>query len=197
MSDKYKRRAFLAGAIGLAVGSVAGFLAAVPSTPALQTLTRFWIRVARNPKELTNVEVDIRSLHEGESVATSWNDRAIYIIRRTKETISSIDASDMQLIDPNSDGSMQPNSAKNRLRSIRPEIFVVDAHCTHLGCSTKICRAGDNRFLPDGGFFCGCHGGAFDSAGRALAGFPPPQNLSIPPHYFKDNDTVVIGQDHA
>ena len=50
---------------------------------------------------------------------------------------------------------------------------------------------------PDwvGGFFCPCHGSMFDLSGRVFAGVPAPTNLTVPPHTFIDNDTVMIGSD--
>jgi len=46
---------------------------------------------------------------------------------------------------------------------------VLDIHCTHLGCPVSWNRAA-------GRFFCPCHGGVYDSAGRVVAG-PPPRRL--------------------
>ena len=45
-----------------------------------------------------------------------------------------------------------------------------------------------------GGFFCPCHGSAFDLAGRVIKGVPAPDNLSVPPYEFVSDTVVVIGQ---
>jgi nitrite reductase/ring-hydroxylating ferredoxin subunit len=46
---------------------------------------------------------------------------------------------------------------------------VFDIHCTHMGCPVQWNAAA-------GRFFCPCHGGVFDEAGRAVSG-PPPRAL--------------------
>ena len=84
-------------------------------------------------------------------------------------------------------------------RALRPEILVVEGLCTHLGCAPK--------FRPEvgaadlggadwqGGFFCPCHGSKFDMIGRVYAGVPAPTNLSVPPHYYENEDVLVIGEE--
>lgn len=49
------------------------------------------------------------------------------------------------------------------------QVDVFDIHCTHVGCPVRWNSAA-NRF------FCPCHGGVYDDAGKALAG-PPPRPL--------------------
>jgi ubiquinol-cytochrome c reductase iron-sulfur subunit len=49
---------------------------------------------------------------------------------------------------------------------------------------------------PDwpGGFYCPCHGSAYDLAGRVFKNVPAPRNLEVPPHAFH-GDQLVIGED--
>ena len=47
----------------------------------------------------------------------------------------------------------------------------------------------------EGGFFCPCHGSKFDLAGRVFKGSPAPTNLVVPPYRYKDENTIVIGED--
>ena len=75
---------------------------------------------------------------------------------------------------------------------------MLSAVCTHLGCAPKYYpQLGVVDFDSDwqGGFFCPCHGSKFDLAGRVYAGVPAPDNLAVPPHYFKTDDILVIGED--
>jgi len=70
--------------------------------------------------------------------------------------------------------------------------------CTHLGCSpTYIPEIGADSMGAGwkGGFFCPCHGSSFDMAGRVFKNVPAPTNLVVPPHYYKSDDLVLIGED--
>ena len=72
-------------------------------------------------------------------------------------------------------------------------ISAVSAICTHLGCSPTYRPEITTDF--QGGFFCPCHGSKFDFSGRVYAGVPAPTNLTIPPHYYINDDVILIGED--
>lgn len=194
MSEKPKnqtRRIFLAGG----VGTVVGFVAAAFSIPSLRRLTNLWFEIANNPKTLTNREVDLRGLEPGQTMSTIWNNRPIYIMRRTPEMLQAVkDLSPNELRFPASEHDELPPGVDPTLRSRRPEYLVVDGLCTHLGCAIAPTLPGQNEMLPQGGFFCGCHQGKFDLAGRVYSQTPPPENLPVPPHYFASPTVLVIGQ---
>ena len=46
-----------------------------------------------------------------------------------------------------------------------------------------------------GGFFCPCHGSIFDLAGRVYKDMPAPTNLVVPPYFFTDERTLLVGVD--
>ena len=50
---------------------------------------------------------------------------------------------------------------------------------------------GENRG-PFGGYFCPCHGSAYDTAGRIRQG-PAPKNLEVPSYVFTNDTTIRIG----
>ena len=140
------------------------------------------------------IMVDIGQLLPNNKIAVTWQGMPIYIIRRTEKQIKALKYNDPFLRDPKSEYSKQPTDMDDDFRSLKKEIFVVVAICTHLGCSPT--------FKPDrasvdanwsGGFFCACHGSKFDLAGRVYKKVPAPTNLVVPPYYFKDKHTLVIG----
>ena len=71
-------------------------------------------------------------------------------------------------------------------RAIRPEWQVLEANCTHLGC-TPIAYKGDYQ-----GYYCPCHGSHYDTSGRIRKG-PAPLNLQVPPYKFLSDETIIIG----
>lgn len=80
----------------------------------------------------------------------------------------------------------------------RPEIVVLEAVCTYLGC---IPTFRPTPGVPDlgaswpGGFYCPCHGSKFDLAGRVFKRVPAPTNLTVPPYQFASGSTLLIGVD--
>ncbi len=45
---------------------------------------------------------------------------------------------------------------------------------------------------PYGGWFCPCHGSAYDTAGRIRSG-PAPENMLVPVYAFTNDTTIRIG----
>ena len=105
------------------------------------------------------------------------------------------------LLDPKSENTdQQPPYAQNEWRSIKPEILVLVAVCTHLGCAPEfIPELKPQPFDPNwkGGYFCPCHKSRYDLAGRVYEGMPAPANLPVPPYHFEGENTLVVGVDPA
>lgn len=187
--DNSKRR-FLVAATG-AAGAVA---AAGVATPFVLT----FLPSERAKAAGAPVEVDISKLESGQKLNVEWRGKPVWIVNRTKEQLANLPKLDDKLLDPKSDGEMQPEYAKNASRAIKPEIFVAVGICTHLGCSpTHRPDIGPADLGADwlGGFFCPCHGSKFDLAGRVYKGVPAPKNLEIPPHKYLSDTRVLIGED--
>lgn len=140
------------------------------------------------------IKVDIKNLLPNEKITVTWQGMPIYVIRRTKDQITELEKPEPYLRDPESLYSKQPEDTDNEFRSINKDIFVVVAICTHLGCSPtyKPEQASVDKTWA-GGFFCACHGSKFDLAGRVYKKVPAPTNLMVPPYYFPDKNTIVIG----
>jgi len=185
-------------AITCGAGAVAGIATAIPFVSTFAPSER--AKAAGAP-----VEVDISDLKPGEKKTVEWRGQPVWIIRRTPEMLAALAKDEGELADPESKRNqvdLTPAYARNRNRSIKPEVFVAVGICTHLGCSPS------DRFTPGaqpslpadwpGGFLCPCHGSTFDLAGRVFKNKPAPDNLRVPPHmYMADANKLLIGEDKA
>ena len=186
------RRRLLTAATGV-VGAVGVGAAAWPFLASLRPSAK--ARIVGAP-----VEVFIGNLEPGQLARVQWRGQTIGIMRRTDRMLEQLPALQDRLRDPDSaTASQQPDYARNEHRSIRPEILVLNVHCTHLGCVPQVVpEIGPQPFDRDwrGGFFCPCHRSTFDLAGRVYSGVPAVLNLLVPPYSFMDDNHVVIGVDH-
>ncbi len=177
-----------------AMGGVGAAAVAVPFVSSFQPSERAKAAGAA-------VEVDVSSIAPGSKVVVEWRGKPVWIMRRTEEQLKDLEKLDPALADPASvrNNVPTPEYAKNRHRSIKPEVFVGIGICTHLGCSPgDKFTPGPQPSLPDdwaGGYLCACHGSTFDLAGRVFKNKPAPDNLEIPPHYYTSETTVLIGED--
>jgi len=143
------------------------------------------------------VEVDISNLRPGEKLTVEWQRKPVWVVRRTQEELDSLQGHNDWLIDPDSLDSDQPDYAANVTRSLKPEFLVMIGICTHLGCSPTYSPERDLESGWTGGFFCPCHGGKYDLAGRVLEGVPPPKNMAVPPHRYLSDTVILIGEDEG
>jgi len=187
------RRRFLIGST-TAVGAIGAAGAAVPFVGS-------WNPSARALAAGAPITVDISRLEPGELLGPmpAWRGQPVFVMRRDEETLESLRSNTAHLADPASERTaQQPTYAQNEFRSRRPEVMVMVGLCTHLGCSPKLfAQVEPQDFDPEwkGGFFCPCHGSMFDLAGRVYSGVPAPDNLRVPPHYYVNDNIVVIGLD--
>lgn len=170
-SDEPTRRDFLYIATG-AVGAVGAAAAAWPLVAQM------------NPDASTiaagaPVEIDLKPIAEGQIIKVFWRGKPIFISHRTKQEIEAArNVSMSSLPDP------QPDSA--RVKAGRDQWLVVIGICTHLGCIPLAHQGSYN------GWFCPCHGSAYDTSGRIRQG-PAPTNLPLPPYEFTSDTTIRIG----
>jgi ubiquinol-cytochrome c reductase iron-sulfur subunit len=184
------RRKFLTGSLSI----VGGTGAAATLWPFLSSMgPSAKARAAGAP-----VKVDISGLKEGEKIDLIWRKKPIWVVKRTKNMLDSINISDSQHKDPMSENiEQQPEFAKNKYRSLKPEILVLEGVCTHLGCNPAYKPdINDDNLGKDweGGFFCACHGSKFDLAGKVSNGSPAGANLKVPPYRFEDENTIIVGE---
>ncbi|PID42943.1 MAG: ubiquinol-cytochrome c reductase iron-sulfur subunit [Gammaproteobacteria bacterium] len=182
------RRRLLLGATSV-VGGIGVVGAAVPFVAS-------WNPSAKAKAAGAPVKVNISKIELGQQVTVEWRGQPVWIVRRTKEMLERLPKLNDVVADPLSEKPQQPEYIKGVDRAIKPEYMIMVGICTHLGCSPKFrpeVAAAD--LGPDwlGGFFCPCHGSKFDLSGRVYKGVPAPTNLVVPPYYYIDDETVMIG----
>ena len=188
---KTGRRRFLTATTAV-VGAVGAGIAAVP-------FIKSWNPSARAKLAGAPVTADISGLQEGQRLILEWRGQPIWIVKRSKAVLDALPTLDANLRDPQSENlDQQPAYIKGVTRSLKPEISVLVGLCTHLGCSPEMAaEIKPEPYDPNwkGGYFCPCHKSRFDMAGRVFQGVPAPTNLVVPPHYYENDTTIVVGLD--
>ena len=186
-----KRRRLLLVATSAAGAAIAGGVAA--------PLAISWFPSARALAAGAPVEADISKLEPGQQITLEWRGKPVWVLRRTPEMVSRLSQNTAFLADPESSASRQPDYVKGPGRSIKPEVFIVEGVCTHLGCSPTLKKevgaASDMGGDWPGGYYCPCHNSRFDLAARVFKGSPAPTNMTVPPHRYASDTVVVIGED--
>lgn len=134
---------------------------------------------------LSTTEVDISAIPEGQQITVSWRGKPVFIRHRTQREIDEANAVDVSTLrDPQTDNERLVPGPDGELR---PQILVMEGVCTHFGCVPLGNGAGEYD-----GWFCPCHGSAYDSSGRIRQG-PAPLNLPVPPYAYISDTTIRIG----
>jgi len=140
---------------------------------------------------LASIEVDVSSLAPGSSLTVKWRGKPVFIRNRTEAEIA--EAREVSLSELPDKLARNENIAgnataadENRSAEGRENWLVMLGVCTHLGC-VPVGQSG-----PYGGWFCPCHGSAYDTAGRIRQG-PAPENLLVPPFEFISDSVIRIG----
>lgn len=188
------RRRFLTATTAV-VGAVGAGFVAVP-------FIKSWNPSARAKLAGAPVTADLTGLQEGQRLVFEWRGQPIWIVKRSKAILDALPTLDGRLSDPESKNvDQQPAyvlKGNHEFRSVKPDISVLVGLCTHLGCSPEmVAEIKPEPYDPEwkGGYFCPCHKSRFDMSGRVFNGVPAPTNLVVPPHYYQDDNTIVIGLD--
>ena len=167
------RRDFL----NLTAASVTAFGAASVAWPFISSLNP-----SKDVLALSSTEVDIGQIAEGQAITVMWRGKPVFIRHRTAAEIEQAkkdDTADMK--DP------QPDEA----RAEKPEFLILVGVCTHLGC-IPLGQKDVEPKGPFGGWYCPCHGSAYDTSGRIRRG-PAPLNLPVPEYTYLSDTLVRIG----
>jgi len=167
------RRDFL----NLTAASVTAFGVAAAAWPFISSMNP-----SKDVLALATIEVDVSQIAEGQSITVKWRGKPVFIRHRTAAEIAQAKADDSaDLKDPQNDEA----------RAEKPEFLVLVGVCTHLGCVPL----GQKDAEPKGeygGWYCPCHGSAYDTSGRIRKG-PAPLNLEVPAYQYLSDTVVRIG----
>ena len=133
---------------------------------------------------LSETEVDISAIEPGQAIKTVWRKQPVFVRNLTPQEIQAANAVSM-------DELRDPESLGQRTKPGKTNWLITLGVCTHLGCVPLGVGEGENRG-PYGGYFCPCHGSAYDTAARIRSG-PAPLNLVVPPYEFASDTVVRIG----
>jgi ubiquinol-cytochrome c reductase iron-sulfur subunit len=133
---------------------------------------------------LAQTEVDISKIASGQGIKTVWRKQPVFIRNLTQQEIHAANAVPV--------GDLRdPETLAQRTKPGKTNWLITLGVCTHLGCVPLGIGEGENRG-PFGGYFCPCHGSAYDTAARIRQG-PAPKNLVVPNYEFISDTTVRIG----
>ncbi len=133
---------------------------------------------------LASTEVDISKIAAGQAIKTVWRKQPVFIRNLTPTEIQEANKVPLSEL-------RDPQTLAERTKPGKQNWLITLGVCTHLGCVPLGTGEGENRG-PFGGYFCPCHGSAYDTAARIRQG-PAPKNLFVPDYEFVSDTTVRIG----
>ncbi len=173
--DGVKRRDF----IYVATGMFAAAGASVAIWPMVNQMNP-----SADVSALASIEADLSKIALGQGVKFSWRGKPVFARHLTPAEIAAADAVPMSEL-------RDPETLAKRTKPGNKQWLITMGVCTHLGCVPLGISQGENRG-PFGGYFCPCHGSAYDTAARIRKG-PAPKNLEVPEYAFKTPTTIQIG----
>jgi ubiquinol-cytochrome c reductase iron-sulfur subunit len=133
---------------------------------------------------LSSTELDVSAIEPGQAIKASFRKQPLFVRNLTPAEIAAADAVPVSSL-------RDPQTLAERTKEGHGNWLITLGVCTHLGCVPLGAGEGENRG-PFGGYFCPCHGSAYDTAGRIRQG-PAPTNLAVPDYEFTSPTVVVVG----
>jgi ubiquinol-cytochrome c reductase iron-sulfur subunit len=133
---------------------------------------------------LSTTELDVSAIEPGQAIKASFRKQPLFVRHLTPAEIAEADAVPVSSL-------RDPETLAERTKEGKQQWLITLGVCTHLGCVPLGAGEGENRG-PFGGYFCPCHGSAYDTAGRIRQG-PAPTNLAVPDYEFTSDTVVVVG----
>jgi ubiquinol-cytochrome c reductase iron-sulfur subunit len=134
---------------------------------------------------LASTEIDISAIKPGQAIKTIFRKQPLFVRHLTPQEIQQANQVSMSEL-------RDPQSLAERTKPGKAQWLVTMGVCTHLGCVPLGAGEGENRG-PFGGYFCPCHGSAYDTAARIRKG-PAPKNLEVPDYKFKSDTVITVGE---
>jgi ubiquinol-cytochrome c reductase iron-sulfur subunit len=113
-----------------------------------------------------------------------WRKQPVFIRNLTPAEIAAADKVNVSTL-------RDPQTLAERTKEGKKNWLITMGVCTHLGCVPLGAAEGENKG-EFGGYFCPCHGSAYDTAARIRKG-PAPTNLEVPEYAFNSDTVVKIG----
>lgn len=189
--ENLQRRRFLTAATTVVGGVIVGLAV----TPFIRSMEPSLLAKAAGAP----IDVDVSKIEPGQLITVMWRSRPIWVLHRSPAQLKTLQdpALIKTLKDPDSKEPQQFGApVVNWHRSLKPELFVAVAICTHLGCiPTYRPQVAPPDLGPSwvGGFFCPCHGSRYDLAARVIDGSPAPLNIPVPPYHYVSDTLVRVG----
>ncbi len=173
--EGHRRRDF----INIAAVSAAGVGAVAAVLPLINQMNP-----SADVLALASTEIDISAIQPGQAIKTIYRKQPLFVRHLTPQEITAANAVPLgELRDPQTLGQ--------RTKPGKTEWLITMGVCTHLGCVPLGAGEGENRG-EFGGYFCPCHGSAYDTAARIRKG-PAPKNLEVPDYVFRSDTVVEVG----
>lgn len=165
----------------LAIGAVAfaGVGAGVIALPLINQMSP-----AADTLALSTTEIDLSAIEPGQAIKATFRKQPLFVRNLTPKEIAEANAVPVSEL-------RDPQTLAERTKTGKTNWLITLGVCTHLGCVPLGAGEGENKG-PFGGYFCPCHGSAYDTAGRIRSG-PAPQNLHVPEYAFTSDTVVTVG----
>ena len=173
--DGVRRRDF----INVAAVSFAGVGAVAAALPLITQMNP-----SADVLAMASIEVDTSKILPGQGIKVSWRKLPVFIRNLMPKEIAEADAVPLSEL-------RDPQTLAERTKPGKTNWLITMGVCTHLGCVPLGITPEENRG-PYGGYFCPCHGSAYDTAARIRSG-PAPLNLQVPEYQFMSDTVVQIG----
>ena len=139
----------------------------------------------------SSTEIDLAAIQPGQAIKALYRKQPLFVRNLTAEEVKQ--ATDFDNNPAEFATLREPQTLADRTKPGKQNWLITMGVCTHLGCVPLGAGPGEEASRGAfGGYFCPCHGSAYDTAARIRKG-PAPRNLEVPPYEFSSDTVVKIG----